>query len=266
MRNILDFSSWPALLSTVMGLLVATLVMVGVRLVFMQTMQRRRERENRQINERLKTLIAAYKTLGGSFTGQLQVSPMHMRELRVAAQRTVPGLDTAPVSAADSIDPGDAMDADTDTPSPTSNSSNRQRRIRDAVEAALSDVILLGTEEQVQLAATAANEMVAGRSVEVAQLVVSLRQFIRAALDLEPIATSVVIPNQGPLRPGGGSGGAAGKRGGNAERGAGAAGGRAGGGGGGGGGGMGAMALGAGVGVGAGADRVGGETPGNGPP
>jgi hypothetical protein len=26
---------------------------------------------NRQINERLKTLISAYKALGGSFTGQL---------------------------------------------------------------------------------------------------------------------------------------------------------------------------------------------------
>ncbi len=255
MRNILDFSSWPALLSTVMGLLVATLVMVGVRLVFMQTMQRRRERENRQINERLKTLIAAYKTLGGSFTGQLQVSPLHMRDLRVAAQRTLPGLDAA--SAAEFIDPGDAMDADPDTPSPTfptSNSSDRQRRIRDAVEAALSDVILLGTEEQVQLAATAANEMVAGRSVEVAQLVVSLRQFIRAALDLAPIATSVMIPNQGPLRPGG----AAGKRDNTA---AGSAGGRAAGGGagGGGGGGMGAMAVGAGAGVRA--DHVGGGEP-----
>lgn len=267
MRNILDFSSWPALLSTVMGLLVATLVMVGVRLVFMQTMQRRRERENRQINERLKTLIAAYKTLGGSFTGQLQVSPLHMRELRVAAQRTLPGLDAIPVSASDAIDPGDPIDADSDTTSQTPNSSDRQRRIRDAVEAALSDIILLGTEEQVQLAATAANEMVAGRNVEVAQLVVSLRQFIRAALDLAPIATGVVIPNQGPLRPGGASGGAAGKRGGNAERGAGAAGGRAGGsGGGGGGGGMGAMALGAGAGAGAAAEGVGGETPGNGPP
>jgi uncharacterized membrane protein YgcG len=270
MRNILDFSSWPALLSTVMGLLVATLVMVGVRLVFMQTMQRRRERENRQINERLKTLIAAYKTLGGSFTGQLQVSPVHMRELRIAAQRTLPGLDVTPVSAADAIDPGDAMEADPDAPTPTSSSSDRQRRIRDAVEAALSDVILLGTEEQVRLAATAANEMVAGRSVEVAQLVVSLRQFIRAALDLEPIATGVVIPNQGPLRPGGGSAGAAGKRGGSADRGAGAAGGRAGGGGGdgGGGGGVGAMALGAGAGVGAGAgmDRSSGDVPGNGLP
>ena len=35
----------------------------------------RRERMNRQINERLKTLISAYRTLGGSFTGQLTVDP-----------------------------------------------------------------------------------------------------------------------------------------------------------------------------------------------
>ena len=259
MRNILDFSSWSALLSTVMGLLVATLVMVGIRLVFMQTMQRRRERENRQINERLKTLMAAYKTLGGSFTGQLQVSPAHMRDLRSMEQRkpasakdTAQDAITAPISA------------DPDTPLQPGNSSDRQRRIRDAVEAALSDVILLGTEEQVQLAATAANEMVAGRNVEVAQLVVSLRHFIRAALDLEPIPASLAIPNQGPLRPGGsGAGGTAGRRGNTA---AGAAGGRAGGGGaGGGGGGMGAMALGAGAGVGA--DRVGGgEPPSSGTP
>ena len=57
--------------------------------------------------------------------------------------------------------------------------------MRDAVEAALSDVILLGTEEQVRLAARAANEMVAGRSVEIAELVVSLRTFIREVLDLD---------------------------------------------------------------------------------
>lgn len=260
MRNILDFSSWSALLTTVMGLLVMTLVMVGVRLVFMQTMQRRRERENRQINERLKTLMAAYKTLGGSFTGQLQVSPAHMRDLRglrALEQRRPPvatdtALDTAPSALTDTAD------ADPDAPPQGSTGSDRQRRIRDAVEAALSDVILLGTEEQVQLAAAAANEMVAGRNVEVAQLVVSLRHFIRAALDLEPIPSSLAIPNQGPLRPsGGGAGGVAGRRG-NAA--AGAAGGRAGGGGAGGGGGsMGAMALGAGAGMGT--DRVGGGEP-----
>jgi hypothetical protein len=73
-RN-LDFTSWPALLSTLLGLSVITLIGVAIRLLAMQTIQQRRERENRQINERLRTLIAAYKTLGGSFTGDLAVDP-----------------------------------------------------------------------------------------------------------------------------------------------------------------------------------------------
>src|SRR6185312_10098231 len=81
MRN-LDFSSWQAVLSTLLGLAVITLVMVGIRLLVMQTVQQRRERENRQINERLRTLIAAYKTLGGSFTGNLAVDPTHRRDLQ----------------------------------------------------------------------------------------------------------------------------------------------------------------------------------------
>src|ERR1043165_5247440 len=81
MRN-LDFSSWQALLSTLVGLAVITLIGVGIRLIVMQTVQQRRERENRQINERLRTLIAAYKTLGGSFTGNLAVDPAHLRDLR----------------------------------------------------------------------------------------------------------------------------------------------------------------------------------------
>lgn len=75
MRGFLDLSSWSGLLSTLFGLVLVSLVAVGIRLVFMQTLQRRRERENRQVNERLKTLIAAYKTLGGSFTGELGVAP-----------------------------------------------------------------------------------------------------------------------------------------------------------------------------------------------
>src|SRR5690606_4757579 len=70
---------------------------------------------------------------------------------------------------------------------PDSPAAERRRRIRDAVEAALSDVILLGTEEQVELAAAAARDMVAGRPVETAALVASLRVFIRQALDLEPL-------------------------------------------------------------------------------
>jgi hypothetical protein len=241
MRNLIDFSSWSALLTTLVGMLLATLLMVGVRLVFMQTMQRRRERENRQINERLKTLIAAYKTLGGSFTGQLQVSPAHMRDLRRQQARH---NDAAEAATAD------LSEAEAVATTPELASTERQRRMRDAVEAALSDVILLGTEEQVELAARAAQDMVAGRSIETAQLVVSLRHFIRAALDLEAIPASVAIPNQGPLRPAGGAGGAAGKRAGVAGR-ADAGGGRGGGGGGAGGAGgagLGAMAAGAGVG------------------
>lgn len=199
MRSPLDFSSWSSVLSTVLGLLLVTCLMMGIRLLFMQTVQKRRERENRQINERLKSLIAAYKTLGGSFTGTLSVSPMHLRDLRRAEAETEEG------SA--SINEGLA---------------ERRRRIRDAVEAALSDIILLGTEEQVALAAKAAQDMVEGRPIETSALVTSLRSFIREALDLEPIPGKVPIPAQGPARPaaGGGTGrrstegGASGSRGG----------------------------------------------------
>lgn len=207
MRGMFDFSSWSSLATTVLGLLLMTLMMMGVRLLFMQTIQKRRERENRQINERLRSLMAAYKTLGGSFTGNLTVSPVHLREARAAAQ--------ASDSAEDSLT--DALEPDEDDDSATiSGSSERQRRTRDAVEAALSDIILLGTEDQVRMAAQAAQDMVTGRPVQTAALVASLRQFIRAALYLEPIPPDVSIPNQGPVRPST-SGGAGGRRGGNTE-------------------------------------------------
>ena len=71
----MDFSSWQGAMTTIIGLAVITLLGVGIRLIIMQTIQQRRERMNRQINERLKSLIAAYRTLGGSFTGQLTVDP-----------------------------------------------------------------------------------------------------------------------------------------------------------------------------------------------
>ena len=81
MRGI-DFSSWQSVLATVIGLALVTLIGVGIRLLTMVTIQQRRERMNRQINERLRTLIAAYKVLGGSFTGNLAVDPTHLRDLR----------------------------------------------------------------------------------------------------------------------------------------------------------------------------------------
>lgn len=222
MRSSLDFSSWTSLLSTVLGLLLVTCLMMGIRLLFMQTVQKRRERENRQINERLKTLIAAYKTLGSSFTGTLSVSPLHLRDLRQTDE-------TPPQTPA-----GDSL-------------NERRRRIRDAVEAALSDIILLGTEEQVELAARAAQDMVAGRPIETAALVTSLRGFIRDALDLEPIPSHLQIPSQGPARPStGGSGGnrKAGEAQGSGSRGGAGAGGQ--------GTGMGAGGLGLGAGLGSG--------------
>jgi len=227
MRGI-DFSSWQGVLSTLAGLVLITLLGVGIRLLVMQTLQQRRERENRQINERLRTLMAAYKTLGGSFTGELGVDPSHRRDLR---QRE-------------------------DAEGIAEPRSDRARRIRDAVEAALSDILLLGTDEQVRLAARAANELAQGRPVHTHELVVSLRDFVREALDLAPIPADLQIPPQGPTRPGGASGGGKGRNEGDAK------GGRAGGGGGGGGmgAGMGGVGLGSGAALGAGHASASDET------
>ena len=65
--RMLDFSSWQSIGATLVGLALVTLIGVGIRLMVMMTIQQRRERINRQINERLRTLIAAYKTLGGTW-------------------------------------------------------------------------------------------------------------------------------------------------------------------------------------------------------
>ena len=174
--RMIDLSSWQTALFTLGAIAFITLIGVGVRLLAMMTIQQRRERANRQINERLKTLIAAYKVLGGSFTGDLAVDPTHLRDLR----RKRPDAETGE----DAAEPPD-----------------RPRRIRDAVEAALSDIILLGTEDQVRLAERAARDLVAGRPVHTGELVVALRDFVRQALDLDPVPADLAIPMQGPTRP-----------------------------------------------------------------
>ncbi|MDY0964573.1 hypothetical protein [Massilia sp. CFBP9026] len=193
----MDFSSWQGAMTTIIGLAVFTLLGVGIRILMIQTIQQRRERMNRQINERLKTLIAAYRTLGGSFTGQLTVDPTHLRDLRERA--------------------GSGEEGGSDGTA----SSDRSRRIRDAVEAALADILLLGTEEHCRLAAQAAADLAAGRPIHTAELVVSLRTFIRAALDLDPMPDEVMIPLQGPTRTQGGGGRAKGEAGGGGNRGGG---------------------------------------------
>ncbi|MCR6670611.1 hypothetical protein [Devosia ginsengisoli] len=219
-----DFSSWQGILATVLGLAMFTLIGVGIRIVMMMTIQQRQQRMNRQINERLRTLISAYKTLGGSFTGRLIVNPMHLHDLHAAALPEPVDLETA----GEPTEPG------------RESGSDRARRIRDAVEAALSDIVLLGTQEQVRLAAQAASDLAAGKPIHTAELVVLLRDFIRKALDLDPIPADVTIPSQGPTRPQS-SGGSRGK-----GEGGGAGGGGGGGGGAGGGGGMG-MGMGGGM-------------------
>jgi transposase len=55
---------------TLTGLIFVSLITIGIGLIMMMTVQQRRERMNRQINERLKILIAAYKTLGGRSRGR----------------------------------------------------------------------------------------------------------------------------------------------------------------------------------------------------
>ena len=44
MRNMIDFSSWQGLLSTLLGLVLVTLVAVGLRRLVMQRLQQKRER------------------------------------------------------------------------------------------------------------------------------------------------------------------------------------------------------------------------------
>ena len=176
----LDFSSWQAVAATLFSVALVALIGVGVRVLMMMTLQQRQQRMNRQINERLKTLIAAYKTLGGSFTGELTVNPAHLRDQRQA---------------------GDAAEAPGGE-----DPSDRPRRIRDAVEAALSDILLLGTDDHVRLAAQAASDMAASRPIHTAELVTALRAYVRLALDLSPIPDGLPIPLQGPTRPQGTAG------------------------------------------------------------
>lgn len=237
--RLFDFSSWQSIGATLLGLALVTLIGVGIRLMVMMTIQQRRERMNRQINERLRTLMAAYKTLGGSFTGNLMVDPRHLRDIKRQASeaKAEPAIDLSDEPATEEDGAGE---------------SDRPRRIRDAVEGALSDIILLGTEVQVRLASRAAQELAEGRPVHVHDLVVELRDFIRKALDLDPVPADVAIPAQGPTRPasGGGKGGGRGgeSRGGGSGRG------------GGGGGGMG-MGMAGGLGVAGGASLARGSAP-----
>ncbi|MBC7601200.1 MAG: hypothetical protein H7255_00870 [Ramlibacter sp.] len=189
MASTIDSGTWQSLVTLLLGLGLVTLIMVGVGLLVMQTVQRRRERENRQINERLRTLIAAYKTLGGSFNGDVTADPKHLRMQTLQFRERRDGHGNISISV----------------------KGERRLRTRDSVEAALSDVILLGNAQHVKLAVTAANDLVAGHKVETGELVISLRNFIRDALDLEALP-DLAFATQAPTRPAIGGGGRGGGR------------------------------------------------------
>ena len=138
---------------------------------------------NRQINERLRTLIAAYKTLGGSFTGNLAVDPSHRRDVLRADQATVEvetAVDLSP-ERIERIGPG-AAHPRCGRGLPVGHPFAWHRRAGPLAERAIRD-------------------MVAGRPVQTYDLVVSLRNFIREALDLAPIPLRPHDPQQGPTRP-----------------------------------------------------------------
>ena len=233
--RLFDFSSWQGILMSLVGIGLITLIGMGVRVLMMFTISQRQQRMNRQINERLRTLMAAYKVLGGAFTGKLTVDPRSRREHMRDAQRRAelreqgqtvsePAIAMAPSAAhASEVAQGTAQvtegtgsvisDQAVSTEQTVvqaqglgrsgNNASTiieRQIQMRDAVEAALSDILLLGTEEHVRLAGKAAAELAQGHTIHTAELVVSLRNYIRKALDLESIPEDAVIPAQGPTR------------------------------------------------------------------
>ena len=53
---------------TLIGSLIVAVVLLAVRVFVMQRVQQRRQRENRQETERLRSLVAAYRSLAGSFS------------------------------------------------------------------------------------------------------------------------------------------------------------------------------------------------------
>ncbi|MES2547199.1 MAG: preprotein translocase subunit YajC [Pseudomonadota bacterium] len=53
---------------TLIASLVIAVILLAIRVFVMQRVQQKRQRENRQESERLKSLVAAYRSLAGSFT------------------------------------------------------------------------------------------------------------------------------------------------------------------------------------------------------
>ncbi|CAG0986252.1 hypothetical protein MTYP_02031 [Methylophilaceae bacterium] len=65
---------------TLIASLAIALVLLTIRVFVMQRVQQRRQRENRQETERLKSLVAAYRSLAGSFSPALEEHSSQIEE------------------------------------------------------------------------------------------------------------------------------------------------------------------------------------------
>ena len=87
--------------------------------------------QNRQIHEPLRTVVSAYKNLGGTCTDELSVHPAHLRTLQGSNNN-----DASPFQPSEIRSETASLLEITTT--------EKSRLTRDAGEAATSDVILLG--------------------------------------------------------------------------------------------------------------------------
>jgi uncharacterized membrane protein YgcG len=71
---------------------------------------------------------------------------------------------------------------------------------RSAMEAALSDILLFGSADQVAMAAVCAEAIIDGRAPPLEPLVTDLRRDLRMQLGLAPIDAALKLPVPGPVR------------------------------------------------------------------
>ncbi len=69
----------PLPLTLIASLLVAV-ILLGLRVFVMQRVQQKRQRENRQETERLRSLVAAYRSLAGSFSSAVHTDRAQLEE------------------------------------------------------------------------------------------------------------------------------------------------------------------------------------------
>jgi uncharacterized membrane protein YgcG len=77
----MSFTNLGPLSTTLIASLLIALLLLAIRVFVMQRVQQRRQRENRQETERLKSLVAAYRALAGSFSPATVENATQMEEI-----------------------------------------------------------------------------------------------------------------------------------------------------------------------------------------